>query len=387
MQREVGDLFLRCDPALVDRADHQSDVLQKFQAGGLVAHTQDRAHDHLGLLSPEQRLAVHVDPGVQIILLGLVLEAGQRGERPMLHNQRIRTRLGTEGDHDPAVFVGRELAPLQPDLRVRKLAVDLIQNHKGVSARRDALQQSEATLLNQRAAAAPVADQLHHVHAPLGKLRKIERPEDAPFGRLGVGHLLLVRRHQPVQIDGQVQRLACLAIVVEGVDFEDLDDQRRHVLDVGANLHRVVQTESLGVVGRKLNLHTLFQFTVFRRRQHGGPLLRIADAVEDLAHGENAFQKILANPLPVSVIAVRILHEVHQVIPHQRLLVAHRGKGDQARFLVQVRQVVTVRQLAPHVLTQVGHIARQLNVLHKAVFLVVALFTVVLEPIVQRVGL
>src|SRR5208282_4846128 len=97
------------------------------------------------------------DPGCELVVLGLVLEALGRHEILVSEDDRLPPRLVREGDRDRAALAGLVLAPREPESRFREGPVRLVRDREDVTRRSDPLEEAETPLLHESAAALPVA--------------------------------------------------------------------------------------------------------------------------------------------------------------------------------------------------------------------------------------
>ena len=191
---------------------------------GIPFSVQLRPDHHQRLLPPEQRFAVHVDPGCQRVLLRLVLEVVQRAEVAVLQDDGLPLRRVGERHHDVALVVGRVFPPAKPDRGLGQFAILFIQHREHVTGRGGADQMPQLALADHGPAALAVADEVDHVDARLRQLRELKMPAHAPQRRLRILVGLFLVGHQPIEVDVRVDVRLVLAIEVGRVDLVDLDD-------------------------------------------------------------------------------------------------------------------------------------------------------------------
>ena len=132
-------------------------------------------------------------------------------------------------------------------------------DEKDVTGGTGAGQVAQSPLLHQHAAAPATSDEIQDVDPRTAQLGKLEMTPDPTEGGLLVGVSLFVPGHQAVEFDAGVDRFAGLSVVVPGVDLENLDDQRLHVLDVQVDGDRVLGPIGSNPGGSKSKIDPLLQ--------------------------------------------------------------------------------------------------------------------------------
>ena len=119
----------------------------------------------------QELLALNVELRIQLIVLGVMLELGERRERAVRageHNLPGGGLLG-ERHHDAAEFlVAGELAPVEPCNGLLDRLALFIEHGDQVAAGAGLLQEMPLADADQRAAAAPAANELHNPRAAPG---------------------------------------------------------------------------------------------------------------------------------------------------------------------------------------------------------------------------
>jgi hypothetical protein len=251
----------------------------------------------------------------------------------------------------------------------------------------DFLEQSEPPLLYQGAAAFAVADEFDDVSAAALEFRELEGARDTALGRLLVLNTALRGGYQSVEVEGQIQRLAGLAVIIEGIDLIDFHQEGGHVLDEGGEFHDGVGADQVGIVRGEIDVHPLLEAPVFVRGEQRRPLLRVAYAVDDLRLGEQAFEEVVADPGAVFVVVCGLAEEVQQILADERFLVADRGQVGEPKTLVELGHVIAPGKLLAYLVGQVGDIARQLHVFEETVVAGHAMLLVVAEAVIEHMRL
>ena len=388
VELEVVDLLRRRHAVVVHRRDDQRGLLEDRQRHLLAVQRQGGPDDDLGLGAFEQGLAVNVDARLQLVVLRLVGELVEAGQRSGGDDDLLRDGPGAERHGDRAVVaVGLVLVPGQVDRRVADLAVGVVEDREDVPRRARAGQETQLALSHQRPAGPPVADVLDHVRARLVKFGELERPRHAADRGLGVLDDLLAVGHQAVELDVGVDLAPVGAIVVHRVDLEDLDDQRLDVLDVQAEGDRLFDAEQLLVGEGEVQVHALVEGLEVAR-MFGVPLLGIAQAQNGLGFGEHGAEVRVAHVRLVGRVGLLRREEMHQVAADQRLVVARRRQERVAAVVgAEVYPVAAPRLVIDVVAPRIDGVARQGDVGHEAVLVVLAQRPVVHEALVEHVGL
>ena len=115
------------------RTDHEARFLEQLEAGGSSIHAQDRSQGELGLLAADQRLAVHIEARLQVVGLGEVLEAHERGETILIYHQRVAARVGAERNEQAALGVRCKFPPTQPGAGIWQPVVVLVEHSKSMA--------------------------------------------------------------------------------------------------------------------------------------------------------------------------------------------------------------------------------------------------------------
>ena len=187
------------------------------------------------------------------------------------------------------------LLTADPDTGILHRLVGVVHHVHDLTGGAGGHQRPQSALAHQGPAALAVADESDHVDSRFGELGEGELLVDAPQGGLGKGDRLLEVGHQAVEVDVGIGRALVFAIEVAGVDLEHLHQQRRHVLDVQLQLHRLVGLE-VGLVGEgEIDVDAFLELAESFRRQLRRPLLGIAQSQGDLGLGEELTQVCLVD--------------------------------------------------------------------------------------------
>ena len=336
---EILDLRPGGDPVLIDRLHGQSDILQQIHRDGPAVKGECRADQDLSLLVFQQGLAVYVDGGRERVGFRAVQKAGQGAEVAVPKDGGSVAGGGAIGDNDDAVFAGAVFPSVHPERSARPRAAVLIEHREFVPRGARLFDCAQLALAYHRPAADPVADELDHIESWVLALREIQGPANPADGGLREPQRLFVRRQEPVQVDGGIEFPHGALVIVEGIDLEYLHQQGFHVLDVEIKRDRRLRAELLGIVEGELQIDPVLEFLIPCRRQHGGPLLRVAEPIDDLGFHEDVAQIVVADHAREGSVIRIVDQEVGQVIADQFFVLADRrqpGKG--GIVLAQVHQ-------------------------------------------------
>ena len=386
-QREIRKLLSGHKPLQIGRAHREACLFQQLQADRLAVDAQERPDSELCPFAADQRLAVHIDSCRKRILLGQMVERDARSETPVPDDQMLRARCRRKRHQDAAVFTGREGASAQPARGVGHAPPGLVEHRKRMPGCSHFLQHVEPSLLHQRAAALAVPDQLHHIDAALPDLGKLEGLRVAPLGGLRILDAPRHRGHEPVEIHGQIERPAGFAVVVESVDLVNLHEQGRHVFERGGQAYRGLRGELGRIRFGEFDIYPLLEARVGGRRQQRHPVLRLADAVDDLRLREERLEKVIAQIGLESAEILVLLEKLQQEAAHQRLFLRNRRQGDQLEILIEPGELVGVRDAVAELGAQGRHLARQLEILHEPGTVENTLRQVMAQPVVEHVRL
>ena len=149
------------DAVVGDRGERQAWLREQFGRGRMVADAQrgpDRQH-RVG--SGHALLRVEVEPGLQGVGLGVMLEFGQRGQTTLGigENDGSAAGGGRERDLDPAIpGVGLPPASVQPRRGVGDHPRVFVEHPEQIPARPRRLQQAVSSSTDQRTRGTPPAD-------------------------------------------------------------------------------------------------------------------------------------------------------------------------------------------------------------------------------------
>ena len=223
-----------------------------------------------------QPLLLHVPRCLQLVVLRVVREGGQGGERPRLwpvtllqgHDDTLPGAvLLRERHHDLAVLPRRVGAPPDPQRHIRRVGqggVRLVQDTERLPCSRLTSHKPQGTLADDGPSGVPATHQLHDKHATpschgVGQRFDGERVQAALDGRRVQGHGPGVVGDEPVQVDGGGDLHALLLVERRRVDLEHADGEGRHVLQVHVQRHGVRHVVHLLVVRGQLQIHTVPQ--------------------------------------------------------------------------------------------------------------------------------
>ena len=204
-----------------------------------------------------------MEPGLEGIGLGVVLEFGQGG-KPALgvgEHQGFAAGCGGEGDLDPAILrVGLPSASVQPSHRIGDDPGVLVEHPEQVSARPRRLEQAVSAAADQGARRPSAADHLDDPSAPLAPQlgeaelagRAQERRRIPLVALFGVGD-------PAIQGQVRVQRPLLRQEPTEGVDLEEPDHHLGGVLERHGHGDLLVGRDGGRVGGRELDVHPVFE--------------------------------------------------------------------------------------------------------------------------------
>ena len=164
---------------MIDRRDRQANIFQVSDAHRAAIQVQTGPDDdgHHGPL--QQRLAIGVNAGRELIVLGLMLEERQRRQIAARQDNRLSTGICRKRNQNETIILGQVLVSREPDRGVLHTFVLLVQDGEDLARRCRLDQMPKLPLANYDAAVHTVADEVHHVDAGLCQRREVEVATDA----------------------------------------------------------------------------------------------------------------------------------------------------------------------------------------------------------------
>ena len=172
----------------------------------------------------------------------------------------------------------------------------------------------------------------------------------------------------------------------ERVDLVNLHDHLRRILHEHVDRHRIGGRVLRFVSRGKLHVHAILERLERGGREQRGPLLRVADAIDDLRLGEDRLEPRVFHERRVGVIRLLGREQVEEVIAHHRLVVADRRERERGAVELAVRVHAAAGLLGRvHILrVHVNLRAREFEVFEEKRLVVFAARAVELEPLPQH---
>ena len=386
-QFEVRHLGGRGDAGVVGGGDPQFHFFQEFDRDGDAIEEETGADKHAGDALRQERFAVDVNAGLELVVLGLVFQVVEAGQVAAAQDERLPARIGAEGEDDASVLVRLILQAAEPDGSVLDDAVGLIDDRHHLAYPGGGEERPQPPLADERPAALAGADKVDHVDAGPVELGELEAAGNAPQRRFRVGVGLLGVGHQAVEVDVGVHLPLVQPVEIERVDREDLDQQAGHVLDEQLQPDRFAGGEVGLVRGGKVDVDPVLELAKQLRRHLRRPLLGIAQIVDDLDLGEQVPQIHVIDVGLELPGGIGTDQEVLQVTPDQRFVTANgRQQRDRREVRAQVRgealRLVALEQRFGHVRLPAG----QLQIGQEAVLVVNPLGVVERQAMIEHVG-
>ena len=280
---------------------------------------------------------------------------------------------------DRAGLVGGVQLSAEPDRGIGDGVGRFVEDREHVSGRAGADQVSESTLADEHAAALAVANEVDDPGPASLQLGKLKPSQQLSLRRLAVGECPFEVWDQSVEVDVGVQFTNLVAVVVQRIEFEDLDDQRVDVLDFEFERNVVVGVERGGIGGDEVDIDSFLQQPVLPGSEQRGELCGVALSGQDLRFGEDLFEVVVREVGSERLVAVFFAEEVFQVLANQGFVVANDGQpGGDGVVGLQVGEVSSVGEFLENHGADVGHVPRQLDVVEKCLSIVHS--PVVVEP-------
>ena len=219
-----------------------------------------------------------------------------------------------------------------------------IQDGHDMSGRAHSLQHAKLTLADKRPAGATVADEFDDENPGAFERGEFESPPHSSHRRFFVAVGLFFGGQQAVQVHAGVGFSAVGQKVVQGVNFEDLDQQGLYVFYIQIQGHFLVGREKAGVCRREVQGHPLFElFDEGGVVEFGYPALGVGTARQEFGFRHDAQEAIFFHDLLEAIEVVGRAEKEPQEVLDELPVVSHGAQGQVGpEILVQLGQVVAM---------------------------------------------
>jgi hypothetical protein len=273
-------------------------------------------------LAGDQRLALEVEAGAEVIALGGVLEGLELGDLAVDQQHAGARRRGREGDRDRAVVARGVLAAAEPQAGVRERMRRRSSSTRTVgpaAPTRTAV--AQAALADQGAARLAVADQLDDVGAGARAAGQGDALADAADRRGVAAEDLLVAGDHAVEVDRGVDLGAARQEVGDGSMRKVLTTSCATFLTSTSSRPAASAATRVGLSDGELEVDALAQRGEAGRAEQGGPALGAGGAGEQARGGEQLGEPVGAQHSAKASPSSSVTQEVLEVLADQRLVV------------------------------------------------------------------
>ena len=386
LQLDPRDFLGGCGALARSGGDDETRFVEQRDAGGPVVDFQKGADDEAGLAAGQQVFAVDVQAGSEGPGLGLMIQRPHVGKSAELQHQRLLAGVGAVRKQDDTIRAGRIFLASEPHRSRSLRSARLVKHADLVAVGRHRGGHLEPALLDQRAAAAPVADQLDDPRAAALQLGELQRAGDAAEGGLLVLDREFARGGQAVEIEIEPGAHQVFAAVVDEVDLVHLDQQRGDVLDVDREGDRLVRREEPRVGGQEVDVHPAAQRGELAGGEGGGEGFRIALAGEDARGGVRGAEPALLEVGREGRGGCGFGEKMAEEVEDEGLAGARGRQAARGDVVAQAHQLLVRGRLA-HGGMEPGHVAGDLEVLGEEGEVGFALGAVEVEQVVEYAGL